>query len=184
MTLKPLVVLAIPGSTRRASYNRLLLQSAEELAPAGMSLQLYEELGDLPVFNEDLETDPPGVVRELRARVRGAQGLLFATPEYNQSIPGGLKNAIDWLSRPAPEHVLSGKPAAILGMTTGRWGTRYAQKELRHVLMATEARVLPAPQLFLAQARQAFEPSGRLKDGDTLEALRGLLGAFEKWIRS
>src|SRR5207237_7270834 len=139
-------VLAIPGSLRRHSFNRLLLRAATECAPADVEVELYDELATIPLFNEDLEQATPGgppAVQHLRELVTSADGLLIATPEYNQCLPGVLKNVIDWLSRPAPNEVLVDKPIAVIGASSGRWGTRLAQSTLRHVLVATEALVLP-----------------------------------------
>jgi len=137
-----MVILAIPGSLRRRSFNRMLLEAAVECAPEGMNIAIAG-LEGIPVFSEDLEAaGEPEAVVVLRGRVERAEGLLIATPEYNQSIPGGLKNAIDWLSR--REEVLVRKPVCIVGATAGPWGTRLAQAALRQVLGATESLVMPA----------------------------------------
>lgn len=183
-TLAPLNVLALAGSLRRRSWNRKLLEAAVELAPLGLTLRLYNDLGSIPLFDEELEADDPGAVRELRRRVSEADGLLVATPEYNQGVPGVLKNAVDWLSRPYGGSCLQGKPAAVLGATTGSWGTRIAQKELRHVLWATEALVLPRSPLYVRGAASRFDDAGRLADEPTRRALAGLLTAFADWIRA
>jgi chromate reductase len=175
-------VLAIAGSLRRGSCNGRLLRAAVNCAPAGLTMRVYEELAAIPLFNQDLEHPPPESVRELRRLVRESDGVLFATPEYNQSIPGVLKNAIDWLSRP-PEEVLSGKSVAIIGASTGRWGTRLGQSALRQVLYATESRLLPTPSLFLSHADDLFDANGTLMDGRTQEQLRAVLTAFAAWIR-
>jgi chromate reductase, NAD(P)H dehydrogenase (quinone) len=178
-------ILAIPGSLRRRSFNRGLLEAAVESAPAGMTIALYDALASLPPFDEDLERETgggPEPVRRLRGLVRTADGLLIATPEYNQSLPGVLKNAIDWLSRAAPDEVLAGKPVAVVGATPGRWGTRLAQAALRQVLHATEALALPVPTLFVRDAAQLFDASGRLTDEPTRAALRVLLSSFDRWI--
>ena len=163
-------VLGIAGSLRTGSFNRALLDAAAGIAPAGMVIELADIA--LPLFDEDLERagDPPAV-RALRERVRAADGLLIATPEYNRSVPGGLKNAIDWLSRDAPDAVLAGKPVAVIGATPGAWGTRIAKSHLREILTAVEARVLPGPNLFVRHASAAFEPS-------VLASLAGVLAAF------
>lgn len=181
----PLTVLALPGSLRRDSFNRRLLEAAAELAPAGMTLQLCDGLRGLPLFDEDLERETrggPAPVQQLRARVASAHALLIATPEYNQSFPGVLKNGLDWLSRPGPAEVLVGKPVALFGATAGRWGTRLAQAGLRQVLTATEALVLPAPGVYLREAERIFDGNGQLRDEATREQLRELLRAFALWI--
>jgi chromate reductase len=178
-------VLAVAGSLRRDSLNRRLLAAAAGCAPPGMQLAVYDGLGSIPLFSEDLEAETgggPEPVRRLRREVGAADGLLIATPEYNQSIPGVLKNALDWLSRPAPEEVLAGKPVAVVGATVGSWGTRLAQAALRQVLTATESLVLPAPALFVRSAETLFDDAGRLRDPRTREALERLLAAFAGWI--
>jgi chromate reductase len=176
-------VLAIPGSLRRASYNRSLLAAAAGSAPAGMRIRLYDELASIPLFDEDLEARGiPDAVARLRREVASADGLLIATPEYNQSIPGVLKNAIDWLSRPAPDEVLAGKPVAVIGASAGPWGTRLAQAALRQVLYATESLVLPAPALFVREAKRHFDEAGKLMEPGTREKLGVVLTAFAAWM--
>jgi chromate reductase len=173
-------VLALPGSLRGASYNRRLLAAAADLAPAGTTVALFDQLSGVPLFDEDLEgAPPPAAVASLRAAVQSADGLLIATPEYNQSMPGVLKNAIDWLSR--DETVLDGKPVAIIGATSGRWGTRLAQAALRQTLSATGSLVMPAPAMHVADAARLFEGAA-LTDGPTRQALADLLAAFACWI--
>jgi len=177
-------LLGIAGSLRRRSYNRSLLVAAGELAPAGLVVSAYDDLGAVPPFDEDLEEATgggPAAVRDLRSAVRAADGLLIATPEYNQSMPGVLKNAIDWLSR-EPDEVLVGKPVVLVGATTGRWGTRLAQGALRHTLAATEALVMPAPQLYVAGAAALFDVSGRLTDESTRRQLAAVLAAGARWV--
>jgi chromate reductase, NAD(P)H dehydrogenase (quinone) len=210
-------ILGIAGSLRRGSYNRLLLRAAAERIP----IEIYDGLGSIPLFNEDLESEnaphPPlrgtfspqagrriskrtsneiplpaqrgeggrrpgeGHVAALRERVASADGLLIATPEYNWSIPGVLKNAIDWLSRP-PREVLARKKVAIIGASGGTWGTRLAQAALRQTLTATEAIVMPAPALFVARAENIFDAGGRLIDPHVSEQLDAVLTAFAAWI--
>jgi chromate reductase len=177
-------ILALPGSLRGGSYNRKLLEACIHHAPPGLRVELFDGLPQVPLFNEDMESGNPmhaGVAR-LREAVAGAGGLLVATPEYNQSIPGVLKNALDWLSRPLPEEILIGKPVAILGASSGRWGTRLAQAALRQTLTATEAQVMPAPMLFVRDAEQVFDDDGALRDAGTSGSLRGFLYAFSDWI--
>jgi len=182
--LPPLRVLAVAGSLRRDSWNRRLLDAAAECAAPGMVVTVYGDLASVPLFSEDLEAEGgPEGVRRLHQATDAADGLLIATPEYNQSIPGVLKNAIDWLSRPDGESCLVGKPAAVIGATAGPRGTRLAQRELRHVLSATESLVLPTPALYLRNAAAAFDGSGRLTDPPTRETLTRLLAAFAEWIR-
>ena len=174
-------VLGIGGSLRRGSFNRRLLNEAAACAPAGVAIRVCDGLAAIPLFDEDIEQEASaeGPVADLRRMVKAADGLLFSTPEYNQSIPGVLKNIVDWLSR---DDSLVGKPVAVIGATAGRWGTRLAQSTLRHVLYATESRVMPAPTLFLAESDRAFDPDGRLVDKQNRERLREVLTAFRAWI--
>jgi chromate reductase len=178
-------VLALSGSLRQGSFNRLLLQAAQELAPSTMRLEIGASFAAIPLFDEDLETacaGGPEPVARLRRAIVAADGLLIATPEYNQSIPGVLKNAIDWLSRPAPQEVLAGKPVALIGASGGRWGTRLAQSALRQVLTATESIVMPAPALYAREAERLFDPQGKLVDEPTRTALKSVIEAFSNWI--
>src|SRR4051812_18454183 len=115
-------ILGIPGSLRRGSYNRALLRAAQQVVPSGATLEVFDLVG-IPVFNEDDEGNPPEKVKQFKARIRESDAILFATPEYNYSIPGGLKNAIDWASRPYGDSAWMGKPAAIMGASLGRMGT-------------------------------------------------------------
>ncbi|MGY0798554.1 NADPH-dependent FMN reductase [Lysobacter sp. A286] len=177
-------VLAIAGSLRRNSWNLRLLEAAAECAPAGMTISVYRDQMSIPMFNEDLEQPDggPDVIRRLRRDVAAFDGLLIATPEYNQSIPGVLKNTIDWLSRTAPDEVLAGKPVAIIGASGGRWGTRLAQHALRQTLYATESLVMPAPALFVREVDGVFDAAGRLSDIPTRRSLEDVLGSFSNWI--
>jgi len=177
-------ILAIAGSLRQGSWNLRLLEAAAESAPAGIQVRVYRALGEIPLFDEDVEErtagGPPPVIA-LREAVARATGVLIATPEYNQSVPGVLKNAIDWLSRAKPVAVLAGKPVALIGASSGRWGTRLAQAALRQVLCATESLVMPTPALYLRDAARAFDADGRLADTATLNQLRAVLDAFARW---
>jgi chromate reductase len=138
-------VLGISGSLRSASLNSALLRAAAERMPAGADLLVFERLADVPPYDEDLDVEPaPDAVRELRAAIRDADAVLVATPEYNHSIPGQLKNALDWVSRPAGRSALNGKPAAVIGASTGMFGAVWAQAETRKVLGAMGGRVLEA----------------------------------------
>lgn len=177
-------VVALAGSLRIGSFNRLLLLAAAQCAPEGMTITVYDDLSSVPLFNEDLElvANPPAVQR-LRRAVDEANGLLIATPEYNHSLPAVLKNAIDWLSRAAPAQALPGKPVAIVGATTGRWGTRLAQAALRQTLNATGALVLPQPPVFLSGAATKFDASGRLLDEAARDDVRSQMHAFRDWMR-
>jgi chromate reductase len=167
-------VLGISGSLRDDSFNRKLLANAAGLFPEDATLEIWDGLKAVPPFDEDDEQfHPEGVVR-LRGALAGADALLIATPEYNHSIPGQLKNAIDWASRPVATNALRGKPAAVIGASTGAFGAVWAQAELRKVLSAAGARVVDA-ELPLSFAGRRFGPDGRLVDEDVREQLRDVV---------
>jgi chromate reductase len=155
-------VLGISGSLRRDSYNSALLRTAAERLPAGVELVEYEHLAEIPPYDSDAEElRAPAVVTELRDAVREADAVLIATPEYNSSMPGQLKNALDWISRPAGESALTGKPAAAIGASTGMFGAVWAQAETRKVLGALGGRVVQT-ELPIPHAQDQFE-NGRLE---------------------
>ena len=170
-------ILGISGSVRRGSHNRRLLRAAGHALPPGAELVEWEGLGGLPIFDEDLEDSPPPAVEEFLAAVEEADGLLIATPEYNASLPGGLKNALDWASRPFPDNVLREKPSAVIGASTGLFGAVWAQSELRKVLKHTGADVLEQ-ELPVGFASQAFAPSGELADPELQRRLEELIEAL------
>src|SRR5688572_18713472 len=170
-------LLAISGSLRADSHNTRLLRIAAEEAPVGVEIELYDGLASIPPYDADLDTEPaPDAVQELRGLIAEADGLIFATPEYNSSIPGVLKNAIDWASRPRATTPLAGKPAAVMGATTGHFGAVWAQAELRKVLGSTGARAIDA-EVALALADDAFDEYGSLRDDSTVERIRALTAA-------
>src|SRR5215207_9097663 len=170
-------LLAISGSLRADSHNTRLLRIAAEEAPVGVDIDIYDELATIPPYDADNDTGfGPTPVRELRELIAKADGLIFATPEYNSSIPGVLKNALDWASRPRATTPLAGKPAAVMGATTGHFGAVWAQAELRKVLGSTGARVVDA-EVSLALADDAFDSDGALRDERTAEAIRDLTAA-------
>jgi chromate reductase len=164
-------VLGISGSLRAVSYNTALLRAAAELAPDGVELELYDELEQVPPYNEDRDTDdPPAAVARLRERIAGADAVLFATPEYNGSIPGQLKNAVDWASRPLGRSALWGKPVGAIGASTGEYGALWSQADLRKALGIAGARVLDA-ELAVGKAADRFSADGELVDEETRERL-------------
>ena len=177
-----LTVLGIAGSLRRGSFNRGLLRAAAEVAPAGMRLVTHE-LDLVPLFNADLEDlgDPEPVAR-LKEAIAGADALLIATPEYNHCVPGVLKNAIDWASRPSRRSVLTNKPVAIMGAATGGGGTARAQAHLRDGLAYTNGLVLPQPEVLVPFAASRFDEAGNLHDPETSEAIRDLLVSLAAWV--
>ena len=157
-------VLAIPGSLRRAAHTTALLQAAAELAPDGVEITLYDGLVDVPPYDQDLDTDAgPDAVARLRDAIARADAVLFSTPEYNASIPGQLKNALDWASRPYPANALRGKPVAVIGASEGRFGAMRAQAELRTVLKMIGARVIDC-ELAVSVAQRALDADGRPRD--------------------
>ena len=178
-----LTILGIAGSLRRASYNRGLVRAAVELAPAGMTVVPYD-LAEIPLFNADVEAEgDPAAVADFKRAIAGADALLIATPEYNHCVPGVLKNAIDWASRPARRSVLSEKPVAILGASTGRGATARAQAHLRDGLAFTNGLVLPLPEVLVGLAGERFDDAGDLTDEETRAEVRDLLVALGAWTR-
>ena len=164
-------ILAVSGSLREGSFNTSLLRAALEAAPEGVELELWSGLGELPLYDEDLENDVPDSVRRLREDWAKADAILFATPEYNGSIPGGLKNAIDWASRPRLEAVLRNKPVAVVGASTGQFGALWAQQDLKRILGIAGARVV-GTEIPVSRAYERFDAEGRLLDGEVFEQLR------------
>ena len=179
----PLNVLGICGSLRQASYNAAALLVAQALAPdVGMRITMAD-IADLPLYNEDLRTAhfPPPVER-LRAQIQAADALLFVTPEYNYSVPGVLKNAIDWASRP-PDQPFAGKPAAIMGASPGVIGTGRAQYHLRQILVCVDALPLNKPEVMIGVAHERFDADGQLVHAATREHLGRLLSALASWTQ-
>jgi chromate reductase len=166
-------VLAVSGSLRRDSHNTRLLRAAAQQLPPGVELELYDGLKQIPPFDEDDEATPAREVREWRAAIDAADAVLFATPEYNSSIPGQLKNALDWASRPKAQAALWNKPVAVVGASISIFGALWAQAELRKVLSAAGARVLDA-ELAVATAHEAFEDDA-LIDVDLRDALSAIV---------
>jgi chromate reductase, NAD(P)H dehydrogenase (quinone) len=183
MHSETITVLGIAGSLRRGSYNRALLRSAQSLTPDDMRLDVFD-LHDIPFYDADVEKrGDPEPVTELKRRVREADALVIATPEYQHSLPGVLKNALDWASRPPKDPPLRRKPIAMMGATPGRYGTARAQAELRKVLAYDDAVVLNRPEVLVANAGKAFDESGELVDETARELVRELLTALGWWAR-
>jgi chromate reductase len=169
-------ILGISGSLRADSYNTNLLRAAVEAAPVGTELVVWEGLREIPPYDADLDVEPaPESVRSMREAIAEADALLFATPEYNASVPGQLKNAIDWASRPFPDSALRGVPAAVVGASTGSFGGVWAQAELRKVLATAGARVLESA-VALPKAPELFDREGRVLSEEIRSALHGLVG--------
>jgi chromate reductase, NAD(P)H dehydrogenase (quinone) len=176
-------ILGITGSLRRGSHNRRLLRAAGRALPPGATLVEWDGLAGLPAYDEDLEANPPLAVRAFRAAVADADALLIATPEYNASIPGALKNALDWASRPFPDNVLREKPAAVIGASTGLFGAVWAQAEVRKVLAASGAAVLES-ELPVGMADGAFTEDGELADPELASRLEDLVGDLVREVRT
>jgi chromate reductase len=174
-------VVAIAGSLRQASINRGLIRAAAEVDVLGIHV---EPLGliDVPLYNGDVEDvgDPPAVV-ELKTRIKEADGVLLATPEYNRGMPGVLKNALDWASR-QPQQALRGKPFALMGATPGGFGTRASQFQVHQILGNPGSRVLPKPELWVSGASEKFDEAGNLTDETARTHIAELLAAFRDWI--
>jgi chromate reductase len=170
-------ILGIAGSLRAASYNRSLLKAAQELLPPATSLDIFE-LHGIPVFSEDDEKNPPEKVKQFKARIRESDAILFATPEYNYSIPGGLKNAIDWASRPYGDSAWLGKTAAIIGASAGRIGTARAQYHLRQCCVFLDVNVINQPEVMVGNASEAFDANGKLTHETSRKLIRDLLQAL------
>jgi chromate reductase, NAD(P)H dehydrogenase (quinone) len=171
-------VLAISGSLRRDSYNTILLGAAAEVAPEGVELELYDGLKDVPPYDEDDDTDiAPAAVARFREALAEADAVLFSTPEYNGSIPGQLKNALDWASRPFATNVLRNKPVSVVGASTGGFGAVWAQADLRRVLKTIGARVI-GDEVPVPAVHTRTDAAGRLADAETEERLRVVLDAL------
>ena len=175
-------ILGIVGSLRKDSYNRSALKAAQELVPDGAILELIELKG-IPVFDQDEETAPPAAVLEFKRRILAADAILFATPEYNYSLPGGLKNAIDWASRPYGESAWPGKPAAVMGASVGSLGTARAQYHLRQILVTLNMPVVNQPEVMIGDAARRFDKDGRLSDEPTRQFIRKLLNALVQLVK-
>jgi chromate reductase len=175
-------ILGIAGSLRQGSYNRAALRAAARLAPEGVTLEVFD-LDGIPTYNQDEETRPPARVAELKARIRAADAILFATPEYNYSIPGVLKNAIDWASRPYGDSAWNGKPAAVMGASVALQGTSRAQYHLRQVFVYLDMHPLNQPEVMIADAARRFDEHGNLTDEKARESIRQLLTGLVHWSR-
>jgi chromate reductase, NAD(P)H dehydrogenase (quinone) len=177
-----LTILGIAGSLRRASYNRALLRAAQQLVPTNVTLDIFDIAG-IPLFNQEHEKTLPIEVVEFKTRIRAADAILIATPEYNYSIPGVLKNAIDWASRPPDDNVWTGKPVAILGASIGRLGTARAQYHLRQVFVTLNMCALNQPEVMISNADKLFDATGNLTDTETHVRLQRLLDQLVLWTR-
>jgi chromate reductase, NAD(P)H dehydrogenase (quinone) len=177
-----MTILGISGSLRRDSLNTKLLRAATEVLPPGVELVLFDELEAVPAYNEDRDDDDaPASAVQLREAIAAADALLIATPEYNGSVPGQLKNAVDWASRPHRTSALWGKPVAVVGASTGLYGAVWAQADLRKALGVAGARVVES-ELAVGRAASRFDEDGRLVDTDVADELRETVGALAEQV--
>jgi chromate reductase len=173
-------ILAFAGSLRKSSYNKALIRAAVELAPANAVLKVFD-LEGIPPFNEDHINNPPAKVVEFKNEIRSADALLIATPEYNYSIPGVLKNAIDWASRPFQGNPLEGKPVAVMSASTGRLGGARAQYHLRQTFVFLNMHPINRPEVMLSQAADNVDANGKLTKEQTRTLIRNLIEALVAW---
>jgi len=176
-----LKVLGVAGSLRQGSLNRALLRAAIKLAPAGMKIESFD-LTDVPLYNGDVEAagDSAGVTA-FKAAIRAADAVLFVTPEYNHGVPGVMKNAVDWASRPARDAALNGKPVGIIGASPGQTGTARGQSQLRQAFEFTNSFCMPQPEILVFRAHEKFDANGELIDAKTAEYLGRYLEALRAW---
>jgi len=177
-----LTILGFAGSLRKGSFNRMLLRAAGELVPEQLQLDTFD-LEGIPPFNQDFENDPHPTVKAFKEKVKAADGLLIVTPEYNYSVPGVLKNAIDAASRPYGTSPFEGKPVAIMGASIGMLGTARAQYHLRQTMVFLNAFPLNRPEIMVPFAEKKFDEKGRLADEATREKIKELLAALARWVQ-
>lgn len=173
-------ILGFAGSLRKGSYNKSLLRAAVELAPKDVKIEVFD-LEGIPPFNQDFESQPPERVKEFKKKIKATDVILIATPEYNYSIPGVLKNAIDWASRPYSDNAFQGKPVAIMGASTGMLGTARAQYHLRQCFVFLNMYPLNKPEIIVTFAPEKFDENGNLKDEPTKKRLAEFLEALVAW---
>ncbi len=175
-------VFGFAGSLRKGSYNKSILRAAAELLPPGAELEIFD-LEGIPPFNQDLEQQPPAIIKEFKAKVRAADAILIATPEYNYSVPGVLKNAIDWGSRPFGDNCFDDKPLAIMGAANGMIGTARAQYHLRQSCVFLNMHVLNKPEVMVPLVKEKLDENGRLTDELTRKKIRELIESLVAWAR-
>ena len=175
-------LLGLVGSLRKASINRALMNAVRDVLPDGATLTTFDRLGELPLFNSDL-TATPEPVEALKQAIAECDGVVFAVPEYNYSVPGGLKNAIDWASRPPATTPLRGKPVGLIGSSIGMSGSMRAQYHLRQILLYTDNPVLVQPEVLIPKAAERFDAELRLVDDSTRELLRAFAAAMVAHVR-
>ena len=175
-------VAVLVGSLRRGSFNRMMANTAREVAPPDLEL-VDVAIGELPLYNQDLETDaPPAAWKKFRDVVRACDAVLFVTPEYNRSVPGVLKNAIDVGSRPYGQSVWSGKPAAVVSVSPGALGAFGANQHIRQSFVFLDMPILQQPEAYIGNAAKLFDEQGKMTSADTREFVRKFMAAFAQWI--
>jgi chromate reductase, NAD(P)H dehydrogenase (quinone) len=179
---KDIKILGFAGSLRKGSYNRMLLKAACELAPQGASIEVFD-LEGIPPFNQDNETTPPPRVREFKTKIKSADAILIVTPEYNYSVPGVLKNAIDSASRPYGDNSFEGKPVAVMSASTGALGGSRAQYHLRQSFVFLDMHPVNRPEVIVSFAPQKFDAQGKLTDEKTVELIKQQLTKLVAWAR-
>ena len=175
-------ILGFAGSLRKNSYNRALLRAAAELLPEDARLEIFD-LEGIPPFSQDLEVSVPERVKEFKSKIKAADAILFVTPEHNYSVPGVLKNAIDWASRPHGDNSFEGKPAAIMSASTGMLGGARAQYHLRQTCVFLNMYPVNKPEVFVTFAAQKFDEQGRLTDPKAKEVIKTLLESLAAWTK-
>lgn len=179
---KTVTILGFAGSLRKNSYNEALLRAAIELLPKGAKLEIFD-LEGIPPFNQDLENRMPEKVKDFKAKIRATDAILIATPEYNYSMPGVLKNAIDWASRPYGDNSFEGKPAAVMSASPGMLGGARAQYHLRQVCVSLNMHLINRPEVFVTFAADKIDENGRLMDEISCKLIEELLGNLVDWTR-
>jgi len=177
---KPIIILGFAGSLRKVSYNKALLHAASELVPKDAKLEIFD-LEGIPLFNQDLEDRIPQKVKEFKAKIRAADALLIATPEHNYSVPGVLKNAIDWASRPYDDNSFEGKPVAVMSASPGMLGGARAQYHLRQVLVSLNMHAINRPEVIVASVDEKIDENGNLTDEKTRKKIGQLLESLVDW---
>lgn len=175
-------VAVVVGSLRKDSINRKLARAISKLAPADLVLS-GSEIGDLPLYNQDDDPSPHPTVKRLKGEIAASDALLFVTPEYNRSIPGVLKNAIDHASRPYGQNAWAGKPAAVIGASVGAGGTAMAQQHLRNVLAYLDVQTLGQPEVFIHATPELFDAEGNIANAGTRQFLQGFMDRYASWVR-
>jgi len=179
---KLITILGFAGSLRKGSYNKALLQAAVELKPKDTELEIFS-IDGIPLFNQDLEAQMPEKVKQFKAKIKAADAILIATPEYNYSMPGVLKNAIDWASRPYGDNSFEDKPVAIMGASPGGFGTARAQYHLRQICVFLNMHTVNKPEVFVTFAHTKIDGNGRVTDEETRGRIKHLLESLVSWTR-